>query len=125
MAGAVHREKEIEGRGFVGRLAVRLVQSLISVLRTAPDFVLYRPVNVIFRVGLDYEEPGARARLVELHWIVVVLHLQLVKHRMRQTLAQLLLLLMLLLLLLLLLMQVLLLVRRRRMLMLNLLLVLQ
>lgn len=82
MAGAIHREKEVEGRGLAGRLAIRLVQSLVAVLRAAPDLVFYRPMNVVLRVGLDYEESGARACLVELHWIIVVLHLQLIEHRM-------------------------------------------
>lgn len=82
MTGSVHREEQIKGRTFATRLSVSLIQSLITVFRTAPNFILDGPVDVILRVRFDHEKPRARCGLIEFHGIVVVLHFQFVEDRM-------------------------------------------
>lgn len=74
MTGSVYREEQIKGRTFATRLSVSLVQSLITVLRAAPNFILDGSVDVVLRIGFDHEKPRARSGLIEVHGIVVVLH---------------------------------------------------
>lgn len=74
MTGPVHREEQIKGRTFATCLPISLIQPLITVLRAAPNFILDGPMNVILRVGFDYEKPRTGCGLIELHRIVVVLY---------------------------------------------------
>lgn len=75
MAGSVHREEQIKRRTFATSLPISLIQPLVAVLRAAPNFILDGPVDIILRVRFDHEKPRARRGLIELHGIVVVLHL--------------------------------------------------
>ena len=73
---AVDAEEEVDLPGTLS-LTVRCVQSLVAILRAAPDAVLYRPMNVLLRVALDHKKPCRWWSDVELFRVVVVLCLKL------------------------------------------------
>lgn len=55
MTAGVHAEEQID-RATSVRLSERLIESLISGISGAPNFILQRLVHVIFRVGFNDEE---------------------------------------------------------------------
>lgn len=84
MTGPVDRKEQVKGCALATRLSVSLIQPFVAVFRAAPDFILDRSVYVVLRVRLDYEEPGTRRGLIELYGIIIILHFQFVKNRMRR-----------------------------------------
>lgn len=84
VSGPVDREEEVERRAVAIHFAKRLVESLVTMLRTAPDLVLDRPVDVVLRVRLYHEESGAGLGLDELDRVVVVFDFEFVEYRVRE-----------------------------------------
>lgn len=56
MSAAVDRKEEVNDAGVLFAVTECLIQSLVAVLRGAPNLVFDAAVNVVFRVGFDDKE---------------------------------------------------------------------
>lgn len=62
MAGAIHREEQVDAAIDFLTLAICLIEALIAVVSRAPNFVFYAAMNIIFRIGLNDEESVGERR---------------------------------------------------------------